>query len=911
MAQRPTAAVGGGGSRGGGAGPRVVGDYIFGKLIGRGSFSDVWLARHRVRGTEVAVKEIAMERLSRKLQESLLSEIVILKKINHPNIIALLDIIEYPKTIYIILEFCRGGDLSLYIQRHGRVPEATAKYFMQQLAVGLQVLREHNLIHRDLKPQNLLLSSTDDNSTLKIADFGFARPLQPRGLAETLCGSPLYMAPEIMQLQKYDAKADLWSVGVILFQLLTGKTPFTGNSQIEVFCVFYFSNFNFSHVILLNREMYYSVYSYGKCNLSKFSHTCLLLIQLLQNIMRSNELHFPPNNNDLSHECIDLCQKLLRRNPGPKDDVLKLPKQFELAVSSLPWCLLVDHHLGSEVQIHNPGAKVQRMMFSNYLKQIDLADSSLPWCLLVDHLGMERLTFDEFFNHQFLSENLPDEPLGNSCTLSHVGDDFSSVECAQVRAPEGSFQDDCLPFLLDDEITGLEGNSSRLIRNSSMQCTSSRQEGSEPVATRNSSMRSTYGFTVRSNVDKMPSCSPSKNTDALSRYSLHRPGNTTGRTNFNTPSRGDVKEIKPPMDGSPVRFLSKDPMTTDSLELIDQDYVLVSGPPMEASSSSVSASRTCNSPCNSEVAQIASKGECPFSAPIKITGAAVSKTCVTGSLESRSSLPSVASQGSVDMIDAMEQPSTHCLTRITSLQKCASAISELVNEKNHAVFTEDLNSVHVAISAGGYCFDHRVPVPKILAGKLLEAFSIQLVVLAIWKQALHICHAQAASAIEGSPSQEIRDMGSMNKKDASCSEDLSSTQPLEPHDVSSDIEQAFLLEVGHADELARDLGPVDETTEMPDAMEMVFQAALALGRAGAVDELMENMDNATASYSKAVRLLNFLLVEAPSLILNPPFSLTNSDRFRLRQYIDILSNRQNQSRSTRMNLLKCEEQRSL
>nr|GMC91892.1 serine/threonine-protein kinase ATG1c-like [Ipomoea batatas] len=70
---------------------------------------------------------------------------------------------------------------------------------------------------------------------MKIADFGFARSLQPRGLAETLCGSPLYMAPEIMQLQKYDAKADLWSVGAILFQLVTGRTPFTGNNQIQVY----------------------------------------------------------------------------------------------------------------------------------------------------------------------------------------------------------------------------------------------------------------------------------------------------------------------------------------------------------------------------------------------------------------------------------------------------------------------------------------------------------------------------------------------------------------------------------------------------------------------------------------------------------------------------------------------------
>ncbi|OIW20308.1 hypothetical protein TanjilG_08282 [Lupinus angustifolius] len=154
---------------------RVVGDYIVGRQIGAGSFSVVWHGRHKVHGTEVAIKEIGTLRLNKKLQESLMSEIFILKQINHPNIIRLHDIIEVPGKIHLVLEYCKGGDLSLYIQRHGRVLEATAKHFMQQLATGLQVLRDNNLIHRDLKPQNLLLSRNDERSVLKIADFGFAR----------------------------------------------------------------------------------------------------------------------------------------------------------------------------------------------------------------------------------------------------------------------------------------------------------------------------------------------------------------------------------------------------------------------------------------------------------------------------------------------------------------------------------------------------------------------------------------------------------------------------------------------------------------------------------------------------------------------------------------------------------------
>ncbi|KAJ8570726.1 hypothetical protein K7X08_037698 [Anisodus acutangulus] len=331
----------------------VVGDYVVEKQIGSGSFSTVWKTCHQVDGTEVAIKEIVTARLNSKLKESLKSEIVILQRISHPNIIRLRDMIEglsettslppkieEPKKIYIVLEYCRGGDLSMYIQRRqGRIPEATAKHFMQQLASGLKILRENNLIHRDLKPQNLLLSALDDNST--IADFGFARSLQPRVLVETLCGSPLYMAPEIMQLQKYDAKADLWSVGAILFQLVTGKTPFTGNNQ----------------------------------------------IQLLQNIVKSTKLQFPLDAKNLSPHCIDLCRKLLFRNP------------------------------------------------------------------------VERLTFEEFFNHPFLALKQPDELSWNR-RPQRVIDGFSLTERNPVRSTEETFQVDGLPFSPDDDSSCRDGGPS-------------------------------------------------------------------------------------------------------------------------------------------------------------------------------------------------------------------------------------------------------------------------------------------------------------------------------------------------------------------------------------------------------------------------------------------------------------------
>ncbi|KAH7416127.1 hypothetical protein KP509_14G076800 [Ceratopteris richardii] len=249
------------------AGQRIVGDYVLTQELGTGSFAVVWKGKHRHTGAEVAIKEIAADKLNRKLCENLMSEINILKKTNHPNIIRLHETISQSNRIYLVLEFCAGGDLAAYINRHGKVPEATARHFMRQLGAGLQVLRANNLIHRDLKPQNLLLSTNDANAVLKIADFGFARSLQPQGMAETLCGSPLYMAPEILSSKKYDAKADLWSVGTILYQLVTGQPPFMGPNPSA----------------------------------------------LLHNIQKSNSLHFP--NIGLHPECIDLCRKLLRKDP--------------------------------------------------------------------------------------------------------------------------------------------------------------------------------------------------------------------------------------------------------------------------------------------------------------------------------------------------------------------------------------------------------------------------------------------------------------------------------------------------------------------------------------------------------------------------------------------------------------------
>ncbi|KAG0301132.1 Serine/threonine-protein kinase [Dissophora globulifera] len=231
-----------------------VGDYVVEYEIGRGSFATVYKGYHKTTKEPVAIKSVLRSKLTKKLLENLASEINILKGIRHDHIVALVDCKETESHIHLVMEYCSQGDLSQYIKRRGDGPpslpappggglhETVVRHFLKQLASALEFLRSKNLIHRDLKPQNLLLhppSNSKEGSgyglpLLKIADFGFARSLPHLSLAETLCGSPLYMGPEILRYEKYDAKADLWSVGTVLYEMCTGKPPFTARNHVEL-----------------------------------------------------------------------------------------------------------------------------------------------------------------------------------------------------------------------------------------------------------------------------------------------------------------------------------------------------------------------------------------------------------------------------------------------------------------------------------------------------------------------------------------------------------------------------------------------------------------------------------------------------------------------------------------------------
>ncbi|XP_060799880.1 serine/threonine-protein kinase ULK2 isoform X3 [Neoarius graeffei] len=216
----------------------TVGDFEYSRkdLIGHGAFAVVFKARHKKKTDwEVAIKSINKKNLS-KSQILLGKEIKILKELQHENIVALYDVQETPNFVFLVMEFCNGGDLADYLQAKGTLQEDTLRIILQQIAAAMRVLNSKGIIHRDLKPQNILLSYTGRKKSsvsgirIKIADFGFARYLHSNMMAATLCGSPMYMAPEVIMSQNYDAKADLWSIGTVIYQCLVGKPPFQANS---------------------------------------------------------------------------------------------------------------------------------------------------------------------------------------------------------------------------------------------------------------------------------------------------------------------------------------------------------------------------------------------------------------------------------------------------------------------------------------------------------------------------------------------------------------------------------------------------------------------------------------------------------------------------------------------------------
>lgn len=216
--------------------PKTVEEaYEVGKVLGRGAFSVVKLGTSKTTGEKVAIKCISKAEIDAKELALLEREIDIMRKLKHPHIISLLDVIDTPQTLYLVLQMAEGGELFDAIVDRGNYTESDAAKIVKQMLEAIHYIHQQGIAHRDLKPENLLLANKKgEPERIMLADFGLSKDTAEAQL-QTACGTPDYVAPEVLLGEPYEVNVDLWSIGVITYVLLCGFPPFWGETQKDLF----------------------------------------------------------------------------------------------------------------------------------------------------------------------------------------------------------------------------------------------------------------------------------------------------------------------------------------------------------------------------------------------------------------------------------------------------------------------------------------------------------------------------------------------------------------------------------------------------------------------------------------------------------------------------------------------------
>ena len=202
-------------------------EFNFCKKIGSGAFSKVYEAVHKLSGKKYAIKKIDLNLISYVDHKNIEKEIETHKKMNHKHIIKLYDFLMERKIVYLILEYCKGGNVFKYLNKHMNLSEIEVKRIFKQTCEGIAYMHSKNYIHRDLKPENLLI---DDINNIKICDLGWACHLNENHYRKLKAGTYVYMSPESLSGKLQDEKSDIWSLGILLYELLYNKEPFSGVS---------------------------------------------------------------------------------------------------------------------------------------------------------------------------------------------------------------------------------------------------------------------------------------------------------------------------------------------------------------------------------------------------------------------------------------------------------------------------------------------------------------------------------------------------------------------------------------------------------------------------------------------------------------------------------------------------------
>ncbi|XP_066582377.1 calcium/calmodulin-dependent protein kinase type 1 isoform X2 [Prorops nasuta] len=224
--------------------PSVDEKYILKELLGTGAFSEVRLAESKEKpGQMFAVKIIDKKALKGK-EDSLENEIKVLRRLTHPNIVQLLETFEDKHKVYLVMELVTGGELFDRIVEKGSYTEKDASDLIRQVLEAVDYMHEQGVVHRDLKPENLLYYSPDEDSKIMISDFGLSK-MEDSGIMATACGTPGYVAPEVLAQKPYGKAVDVWSIGVISYILLCGYPPFYDENDANLFAQILKGEFEF------------------------------------------------------------------------------------------------------------------------------------------------------------------------------------------------------------------------------------------------------------------------------------------------------------------------------------------------------------------------------------------------------------------------------------------------------------------------------------------------------------------------------------------------------------------------------------------------------------------------------------------------------------------------------------------
>jgi len=210
--------------------------YRVSKTLGTGSFATVKVCTLKEnKDVQRAVKIMNLTTMKAEDAEALETEMTILHQLNHPNIVKLFETYRSKKNVYLVMELMLGGELFDRIVEKESFSEQEARRDLREIAEALKYCHDNDIVHRDLKPENLLYSTTNEDAVVKLADFGLAKVCKEEPFMKTACGTPGYVAPEILHGEKYDLKVDVWSFGVITYILLCGFPPFYHPNNAELF----------------------------------------------------------------------------------------------------------------------------------------------------------------------------------------------------------------------------------------------------------------------------------------------------------------------------------------------------------------------------------------------------------------------------------------------------------------------------------------------------------------------------------------------------------------------------------------------------------------------------------------------------------------------------------------------------